>query len=151
MKKVVRLTESDLVRIVKRVINEDDGAFSFGDKIKSKLGSALFGIKPSSDEESKLADAILSKVESGDFSVQNSDEYSNDITYDFTVTLADGDYFCTVYKNIPPGSPTSTWYYGTKVKTPDGEKIHFNEKGFANKLIRLIKNSDKVSRYKFKG
>lgn len=39
MKKVVRLTESDLVRIVKKVINEDDGAFSFGDKIKSKLGT----------------------------------------------------------------------------------------------------------------
>ena len=37
MKKVVRLTESDLIKIVKKVIQEDENGFTFGDKVRPKL------------------------------------------------------------------------------------------------------------------
>ena len=67
MKKVVRLTESDLMKIVKRVIQEDAG-FTFGDKVKNTIKGAV-GLGQTTDDEERLADDIMMAVENGDFEV----------------------------------------------------------------------------------
>lgn len=72
MKKVVRLTESDLVRIVKRVISEQSapiGGVNNGQKafklIKAGMSSKIGGILPETDEKmvSKGVYAIKNKAD----------------------------------------------------------------------------------------
>lgn len=61
MKKVIRLTESDLIRVVKRIINEEE------DTRKISLFSGLFGNK-----DNEKAKEILNYLESGKVSDINS-------------------------------------------------------------------------------
>jgi len=65
--KIIRLTESDLVNIVKRVIQEDS-AFTFGDKLSGSFHS-LFGVENESSTMEYLANGILEKVKSGDYEI----------------------------------------------------------------------------------
>jgi len=73
MRKVVRLTESDLVRIVKRVINEQSspiGGVNNGQKafklIKAGMSSKIGGILPETDEK---------MVAKGVYSIKSKSDY----------------------------------------------------------------------------
>lgn len=73
MRKVVRLTESDLVRIVKRVINEQSspiGGVNNGKKafdlINAGMSSKIGGILPETDEK---------KVAKGVYAIKNKADY----------------------------------------------------------------------------
>jgi uncharacterized membrane protein YgcG len=63
-KKVIRLTESDLVKIVKRVIEEQDQSFS--DKLRQKM---LFfkPLKMTDDRKLKLFEFVVNSIESGNY------------------------------------------------------------------------------------
>jgi hypothetical protein len=143
MKKVVRLTESDLIRIVKRVIQED-GGFTFGDKVKNKLKGAI-GLDNTTDDESRLADDIVSAVESGDYEILKKKHAMGGpkyvVGYKISVPLKGGDYI------VEPGNSAS-FGYSTMIETPRGEKFRLEQSGFTKKLIKLIKSSD--SDYGFK-
>ena len=62
-KKVIRLTESDLIKIVKRVIEEEQ---SFSDKLKQKM---LFfrPLKMTDDRKVKLFEFVVNSIESGNY------------------------------------------------------------------------------------
>jgi 2-hydroxy-3-keto-5-methylthiopentenyl-1-phosphate phosphatase len=63
MKKIVRLTENDLARIVKLVINENDRVYG-GDKIKDLYNNLKDDEYVSLDDASgDLSGSIVSKVE----------------------------------------------------------------------------------------
>jgi hypothetical protein len=145
MKKTIRLSEDDLARIVKRVIEEQ--TFTFGDKVKNKLGK-LVGIPERTDDEKRLADDIMSKVESGDYNMLD-DKFGSDShgKYTIKVVLHDKPYTINIKKlmkvaSVPGGGVE------TIVKTPDGHTI-FLPKGFTNKLINLIKKDDKGTRFRY--
>ena len=151
MKKILRLTEQDLVRLVKRIIKEqpsdvDESAFTFGDKVKNKLGK-LVGIPERTDDEGRLADDIMNKVESGDYDMLN-DTFGNGNYgyYKIKVMLHNKPYNVRV-KRIEkidfPGGGTET-----KVDTPDGHTVYL-PKGFTNKLINIIKSDDKGQRFRY--
>ena len=145
MKKVVRLTESDLIKIVKRVIQED-GGFTFGDKIKNKLKNVT-GYDTITDDESRLADDIMSAVENGDYEILDRitrpEGFNKHIDgYKISVSLKDGDYIVTPLN-------TFRFEYVTSVKTPSGEVFRFEQSGFAKKLIRLIKSLDTDYGFKY--
>jgi hypothetical protein len=77
MKKVIRLTESDLMRIVKRVIAENDSEMEegwLGDKLKGlKRFSKGYGDEGELDSK---RDEFMSKLEEFDMEVmENPDEY----------------------------------------------------------------------------
>ena len=77
MKKVIRLTESDLMRIVKRVIAENDSEMEegwLGDKLKGfKKFSKGYGDE---DELGSKKEEFMSKLEEFDMEVmENPDEY----------------------------------------------------------------------------
>ena len=151
MAKIVRLTESDLIKLVNRVIKEqpevDESTFTFSDKVKNKLGK-LVGIPERTDDEKRLADDIMSKVENGDYNMLDdkfgSDSYGR---YTIKVVLHDKPYTVNIKKLIKvdsvPGGNVETI-----VKTPDGHKI-FLPKGFTNKLINLIQKDDKGQRFRY--
>jgi MinD-like ATPase involved in chromosome partitioning or flagellar assembly len=61
MKKVVRLTESDLIKIVKKVIKEND---SLEDKIKDTFYSG-FSSKPSDEDTEPVFNAMKPYLNSG--------------------------------------------------------------------------------------
>jgi hypothetical protein len=145
MKKVVRLTESDLFKIVKRVIQEDSG-FTFGDKIKNKLKNVT-GYDTITDDESRLADDIMSAVENGDYEILDRitrpEGFNKHIDgYKISVSLKDGDYIVTPMN-------TFRFEYVTSVRTPSGEVFRFEQSGFAKKLIRLIKSLDTDYGFKY--
>ena len=63
------------------------------------------------------------------------------------VSLGDGDYIVKVMKERSnPVSGTITY---TNVTTPDGEVVNILAKGFTNKLIDLIDNSDRGKRFRY--
>ena len=151
MAKIVRLTESDLIKLVNRVIKEqpevDESTFTFSDKVKNKLGK-LVGIPERTDDEKRLADDIMSKVENGDYNMLDdkfgSDSYGR---YTIKVVLHDKPYTINIKKlmkvaSVPGGGVE------TIVKTPDGHTI-FLPKGFTNKLINLIQKDDKGQRFRY--
>ena len=147
MKKTIRLTESDLIKIVQRVIKEqetDESALTFGDKVRNKLGK-LVGFPERTDDEERLADDIMSKVESGDYNMLRDDFGNADWgSYKIRVILHDEPYTVIVTKYLglrPPGSET-------KVETPDGHTVYL-PKGFSNKLISAIKSDDKGDRFRY--
>jgi len=144
MKRIVRLTESDMVRLVKRVIKEqmDESAFTFGDKVKGKLGK-VFGLPETTDDEKRLSEDILSAVEGGNYDVL--DTYVSG--YKLKVFLNDGEYIVVIKKErigLEGGSSTYT-----NITTPDGEKVNIMAKGFTNKLIGLVKRDDKGQRFRY--
>lgn len=63
MKKIIRLTESDLTRIVKRAINESDRAYGHKEigKLYSKLGDDED--VELSDESGELSGGIVKKID----------------------------------------------------------------------------------------
>ena len=125
-KKIIRLTESDLVNIIKRVINEGE-PFTFGDKLRSKLGTIL-GYSETSEDEKIMAQKILDKVESGEYTnVSRTDGYHGK-GVNFTVSLEDGD-----YKVSARNQPQNLIY--TLVITPDGNKMWISGRGFVKKQI----------------
>ena len=153
MKKIIRLTESDLVRLVKKVIKEqtsnevEESSFTFGDKVRGKLGK-LFDIPETSDDEKRLAEDILAKVESGEYDVL--DTFEGFITpkgYKIKVSLNDGDYIVKIKKERTGLEGGHLTY--TNVTTPDGEVVNIMAKGFTNKLIDLIKKGDKGKRFRY--
>ena len=151
MKKTIRLTESDLIKIVHRVIKEqetDESAFTFGDKVKNKLGK-LVGIPEKTDDEERLADDIMSKVESGDYNMLR-DEFgdSNHGSYKIRVILHNEPYSVSVTKHTKIGSGFPYGGSETKVETPDGHTVYL-PKGFSNKLISVIKSDDKGQRFRY--
>jgi len=75
MKKIVRLTESDLVKIVKRVIEEEQ---SFSDKLKQKM---LFfkPLKLTDDRKLKLFEFVVDSIDSGDFSTDARRTHQKDV------------------------------------------------------------------------
>jgi hypothetical protein len=90
MKKVIRLTESDLVKIVKRVIEEQDQSFS--DKLRQKM---LFfkPLKMTDDRKLKLFEFVVNSIESGNFvtdSYRTNDGDVNLVIYSNDETLIDG-------------------------------------------------------------
>jgi hypothetical protein len=134
MAKIIRLTESDLARIVKRVIEED--SLTFGDKVRNKLGK-IVGIPETTEDEERLADDILSKVESGDYEILDDKFHgTSQGWYKIKVSLEDGNYGVKASRTSTPEGAIIT---DTLVKTPDGEKIYL-PKGYTNKLIKTIKN-----------
>jgi hypothetical protein len=145
MKKTIRLSEDDLARVVKRVIEEQ--TFTIGDKVKNKLGK-LVGIPEITDDEKRLADDIMSKVQSGDYNMLD-DKFGSDShgRYTIKVVLHDKPFTVNIKKLIKvdgvPGGNVETI-----VKTPDGHKI-FLPKGFTNKLINLIQKDDRGTRFRY--
>lgn len=151
MKKTIRLTESDLIKIVQRVIKEqetDESAFTFGDKVRNKLGK-LVGIPERTDDEERLADDIMSKVESGDYNMLKDNFGDSDYgSYKIKVILHDEPYTVIVSKYMMIGGGHPSGGAETEVVTPDGESIPF-PKGFSNKLISVIKSDDKGQRFRY--
>lgn len=150
MKKIIRITESDLVGLVKRVIKEqsevEESALTFGDKIKGKLGK-LVGIPETSEEEKELAEEILAKVANGDYEILES--YSSFVKpkgHEIRVTLNDGDYIVKIKKEMINMDASMTY---TNITTPDGEQINILAKGYTNKLIKLIDRSDKEKKFTY--
>jgi hypothetical protein len=139
MKKVVRLTESDLVRLVKRVINEED-AFSFGDKLRSKYNKFVWNTPEHSEDEQRLAQDILDCVESGDFELVNkTDAY---VGKGYTIKVNLGGEECKVLPRKERIGIEGAYNYVTYVIPPDGEKIVIRGNGFAKKLLNLLDKSD---------
>ena len=68
MKKVVRLTESDLIKIVKKVIQEDENGFTFGDKVRNKVGS-FFGLEDETRTFKMIGEELYKKVKNGDYEI----------------------------------------------------------------------------------
>lgn len=88
-KKVIRLTESDLVKIVKRVIEEEQ---SFSDKLKQKM---LFfrPLKLTDDRKLKLFEFVVDSIESGNYTVdayRNTVLDANLVIYSNDETVIDG-------------------------------------------------------------
>lgn len=88
-KKVIRLTESDLVKIVKRVIEEEQ---SFSDKLKQKM---LFfrPLKLTDDRKLKLFEFVVNSIESGNYTVdayRNTVLDANLVIYSNDETVIDG-------------------------------------------------------------
>jgi hypothetical protein len=148
MKKTIRLTESDLIKIVQRVIKEqetDESTFTFGDKVRNKLGK-LVGLPERTDDEERLADDILNKVESGDYNMlDDTFEGSSTGWFKFKVSLEDGNFNVRVSKLR---SLEGANRIETIVKTPDGKTVYL-PKGFTKKLIDLIKKDDKGERFRY--
>ena len=149
MKRIVRLTESDITRLVERVIKEqmDESAFTFGDKVRGKLGK-LVGIPETTDDEKRLSEDILSAVEGGEYDVLDTyGGYAMPDGYKLKVFLNDGEYIVAIKKErINLEGATSTY---TNITTPDGEKVNIMAKGFTNKLIGLVKRDDKGQRFRY--
>ena len=88
-KKVIRLTESDLVKIVKRVIEEEQ---SFSDKLKQKM---LFfkPLKMTEDRKLKLFEFVVDSIESGNYTVdayRNTVQDANLVIHSNDETVIDG-------------------------------------------------------------
>lgn len=137
MKKVVRLSEQELVRLVKRVIQED-GAFSFGDKVRNKLGT-IVGIPSHTEDETRLADDIMDCVQKGEFEFVKSWDSFRGKGYSINVELHGEEY------NVRPqqeliGNIDGQRIYRTYVKTQNGEISPIQASGFTKKLMELIKN-----------
>lgn len=147
MRKVIRLTESELISLVKRVIKEDeDGAFGFGDKVRDKLGSFI-GITPHTDHEKRLADDILDAVMRDDFRALDMTDSFWGRGFTIIVNLGGEDYKVSPRKetvNLEGGSN-----YITRITAPDGQKVVIGAKGFTKKLIDLISKSDNSPRFKY--
>ena len=149
MKRIVRLTESDITRLVERVIKEqmDESAFTFGDKVRDKLGK-LLAIPETTDDEKRLGEDILSAVEGGDYDVL--DTYRSHTVpkgFKLRVFLNDGEYIVAIKKEIQGLEGLNATY--TNVTTPDGEEVNIMAKGFTNKLINLVKKDDKGQRFRY--
>jgi hypothetical protein len=144
MKKVVRLTESDLIKIVKRVIQEDAG-FTFGDKVKNTIRGAV-GLRQPTDDEERLADDIMTAVENGDFEVVKTHHAMAGpqyvLSHTIKLNLKDGTYIVHPYESIHYG-------YNTEVTPPRGPKLRLGQSGFTKKLMKLIKNSDRGDRFRY--
>jgi hypothetical protein len=145
MKKTIRLTESDLIKIVKRVVKEqqlNEDTFTFGDKLRNKLGK-IIGLPERTEDDERLADDILSKVESGEYEVLDGyGSYMIPKGYKIIVNLDGDDYVVKVVKeriSIEGGAYSTS----TQVTKPDGEKINIPGKGFALKIMKLIDESGK--------
>ena len=151
MKKVIRLTESDLVRIVKRVISEkssesNEAALTFVDKILDKTIGKLLGVNTTPEEEA-LAEKVLSAVENGDFEIVR-------IYKSFMIpkgceidVYIDGKIYQVIAKkekiNFDGGS--NTW---TSIQPPDGDRVGIMASGFTNKIISLVNKSGKTPQYR---
>jgi hypothetical protein len=145
MAKIIRLSEADLTRIVKRVIEEQqlsEDTFTFGDKVRNKLGK-LVGLPERTEDDEKLADDILSKVESGEYEVLDGyRSYMIPNGYKITLSLDGEDYTVKVSKErigIEGGAFSTT----TRVIKPNGEKVNIPGKGFALKIMKLVDDSGK--------
>ena len=135
MKKVIRLTESDLTRIVQRVISESE-PFTFGDKVRDTLGP-LVGISRTSESEKVLARKILDKVESGEYEKVGDTDGIVGRGKTIKVNLEDGEYIVSPRKERVALS--NSFITSTMVKTPSGDRFMIPGKGFAKKLMELIK------------
>jgi len=115
MKKIVRLTESDLTNLVKRIIKEQDENEEYLEKFKILIDNEQFEtalqLGETLDLEDKVLDLILDKiVKEGDFkwwvkkvhSVMKEKKYRridsaiDDITYEFI----EKDYYANILYNI---------------------------------------------------
>lgn len=80
MKKVVRIKESDLVRLVKQVIKENEEHQSFSDKIKQKL-LFLTKFKLTDEIKFKLFEFGVRQFEKGNYSDNADLVYTNSVGY----------------------------------------------------------------------
>ena len=149
--KIRHIQESNQ-RLENRLLNEqnevDESSFTFGDKIKGKLGK-IVGIPETTDDEMRLADDILSVVERGDYEVLDTytGSHMRPKGHKIKVSLGDGDYIVKVMTER--NNPISGSITYTNVTTPDGEDVKILAKGFTNKLIDLINNSDRGKRFRY--
>jgi len=134
MGKIIKLTESDLTRIVQRVISESE-PFTFGDKMRDKLGT-LVGIPQTGESEKVLAQKILDKVESGDYEKVGDTDGIVGKGKTIKINLEDGEYIVSPRKERI--ALTNSFMISTMVKTPSGDRFSIPGKGFAKKLMGLI-------------
>jgi hypothetical protein len=133
-KKIIKLTESDLTRIVQRVISESE-PFTFGDKVRDTLGP-LVGISRTSESEKVLARKILNKVENGEYEKVGDTDGIFGRGKTIKVNLEDGEYIVSPRKERVALS--NSFIISTMVKTPSGDRFMIPGKGFAKKLMELI-------------
>lgn len=136
MSRIVRLTEADLVRLVKKIVKEED-AFTFGDKLKNtKLGN-LVGFHKTTESERELAEKIYQSMVDGNFEFIGK-LYSRKPSYRVIVYMRDGDYEVEARTDTNLEGGSSTY---TAVKLPNGKMKHIFRKGFTDKLKELIEKS----------
>jgi hypothetical protein len=135
MKKVVRLTESDLNRIIRRIINED--SFTFGDKVRSKLGDLLFDIEPNSPQEERLGLEIYDKVKRGNYKLIKSMKGYRGEGYVISVNL-DGEE-CIVNVGKERVTMTEKYTYNMRVDPPGDDIIMISGSGLIKKIMNLLK------------
>jgi hypothetical protein len=146
MKKIIRLTESDLTRIIRQVIKEND-SFTFGDKVRGKLGK-FFGVPETTDYEKRLADEIMESVENGDFEIENKTDGYVGKGFTIKIDLEGGEYKVQLRKERR-GVATDIYDLYTIIETPSGQKMHINAKEYTKKLIDLINSSRKFDNSDF--
>ena len=85
MKKIVRLTENDLTRLVKRVIMEMKGNFEVGEKVKVSDGMGTLTIEIDSSTNSSIEGMIVSHT--GDFGVSTGGMKMSNVATGNEVTI----------------------------------------------------------------
>ena len=146
MRKTIRLTETDLTNIVKRVIEEqtNKSSFTFGDKIKNKITQFMHG-DGNTDDEMKLADELVKNIENGNF--KNGNLFGGDksgVGY-LKVRMDDGVYFLLPWLNKGGMHGAGTPF--TVIKTPEGGEFRITSKRFTTNLLKYI-DSDKINQQK---
>ena len=130
MKKVIRLTESDLVRLVKKVIKESEVSENWLERMTG------FSTKENED----FGNAILDKLKKGEFKFvpQQYQNYSNDWGYRFRVCLDDKNCYSIYMKQevqFGHGAGRTYWTVeATNVKT--GENIEIKSESLSSKIKR---------------
>jgi hypothetical protein len=130
MKKVIRLTESDLVRLVKKVIKESE--------VSENWLERMTGLSTKENED--FGNAILDKLKKGEFKFvpQQYQNYSNDWGYRFRVCLDDKNCYSIYMKEkvqFGHGAVRTYWTVeATNVKT--GENIEIKSESLSSKIKR---------------
>jgi len=155
MKKVIRLTEQDLVRLVKRVIQEGE-SFSLGDKLNMGVSKALHGEEGIiTSVAKKLGKTIFDKVSVGEFElgdIKSALEKVSSYKNKFVPSKDPKRWFC-VEVNLNGGTYTVLVanIYTNEISyiiTPEDEVHFIFFKNFTNRLItNILKHNPQADPY----